>query len=311
MTPAMRVANRLNARFRYAKPSDASGGKPLSSGVVMHQFDNFEARGKPWAPCDGSTRYACHANQFAGRMSAFIIFRDMKNRKDRVRVPLISYGGGVVVNPTIKLKCAYGDDGSTFRANGGCYDRWCDPHNVWSGGSPCGFGGANRVDHAWHSYNLDSMLRLYTQHSQPYQNPRFYSGYNELVYDASQWNTHLPDTVEAFFGLFTTNGFNPNGATATQHKNFLREYGVSADEVPLLDFDPSDWDHPFKVPGNEAMVFVDMAASTTVGAIEHGPRPEPPCPDWCTTWKCGTAAWCQDGNSPVPCKQGGGRNCIH
>ena len=185
MSPAQKVANRLNERFRHARPEAASGGKPLGAGVVMHQFDNFEARDKQWAPCDNSPQYPCNGGSFSGRISTFLIFRGMHARRDRVAIPLISMGGGVVVDPNIKLKCAYGDDGSTYKAPGGCYQQWCDAHNPFRGGHPCGFGGANQIDHAWHSYDLSAMLRLYNEHSQHYKRPQFYSGYNELVYDAS------------------------------------------------------------------------------------------------------------------------------
>ena len=116
------------------------------------------------------------------------------------------------------------------------------------------------------------------------------------VYDAREWNDHLPRTVEAFFGLFTNNGFNPNGATASIHKAFLSEYGLTADDVPLLDFDPGDWEHPFKAP-NEKMVYADVGVTP-----DQGEARKPLCPQWCATWTCDGAEWCQGGNIPVPCK---------
>jgi len=287
---AMRVAARLNDRFVHGHPSAARNSKPYGAGVVMHQFDNFEANGRPWAPCDGSWQYKCKGGSFAGRMSTMIVFKSMHERRDRVAVPLIGWGGGIVVAPDIKVKCAYGDDGSTYRANGGCYDNWCDPGNPWRGGNPCGFGGANTIDHAWHSYHLSSMLELYNKHSQHYRSPQFYSGYNELVYDAHDWNSHLPHTVEAFFGLFTQNGYNPNGATARQHRAFLQQYGVSDQDIPLLDFDPRNWNAPFSPVGHSH----DTAHERT----ESLPR----CPDWCARWHCDGAAWCVGGDIPAPCK---------
>jgi len=287
---ALRMANRLNERFVNGHPSAARDRKPNGACVVMHQFDNFEANGRPWAPCDNSGQYRCKANDFNGRISTMIIFKSMHERRDRVAIPLIGWGGGIVVNPNIKLKCAYGDDGSTFRAPGGCYNSWCDPDNPFHGGSPCGFGGANAVDHAWHSYHLSSMLKLYNKHSQHYKSPQFYSGYNELVYDASEWNQHLPGTVEAFFGLFTQNGYNPNGQTASQHRAFLRMYGISDQDVPLLDFDPRNWNAPFAAVGHSH----DTAHERIV--------PLSRCPDWCVTWVCDGAEWCQGGEIPAPCK---------
>ena len=86
------------------------------------------------------------------------------------QVPLISLGGGMVVDPSIGLNCAYGDDGSTYRAPGGCYNRWCDRRNPfpnnWNGAPPCGFGGNSQVQAAWRPADLDKMLALYNEHSQ-------------------------------------------------------------------------------------------------------------------------------------------------
>lgn len=65
---------RLNLRFRAGHASSVLA----EAGVVMHQFDNYEDGGSPWM-C-GST------GQFAGRMSCFVAFRNMRLRRDRVAV---------------------------------------------------------------------------------------------------------------------------------------------------------------------------------------------------------------------------------
>lgn len=43
------------------------------------------------------------------------------------------------------------------------------------------------------------MLGLYVDHSQPYKTPQYFSGYNELVFDAKAWNGNMPNTIWAFF----------------------------------------------------------------------------------------------------------------
>ncbi len=100
-------------------------------------------------------------------MIAFAAMRT--HRHDRVAVPMTSWAGGLVVNPSIRHRCSYGDDGSTYHAdntfNPGCYEHYCDPHNPFRGGNPCGFGGSGKINSAWHSYELRAMLELYLTHS--------------------------------------------------------------------------------------------------------------------------------------------------
>jgi len=157
----------------------------------MHQFDGISESGaQPWAPCDTRGHgVQCH-NGYPGRMSCILSFKSMQNRRDRKAVPLISMAGGVVVNPQIRLKCAYGDDGSTYRTNDGCYGQWCNPRDPFRGssawGKPCGFGGSGQINAAWHGQDIGKMLELWNKHSQPYRSPQWYSGYNELVYDSFQ-----------------------------------------------------------------------------------------------------------------------------
>jgi len=224
----------------------------------------------------------------------------MRERSDRVAVPLVGYGGGVVVSPDVPIMCAYGDDGSTWRAPYGCYDSfWCDPANVWygdydsNGHKPCGFGGRDQVSHAWQGKHLGKMLELYRHHSQPYRSPGFYSGYNELVYASNSWNPRLPHTVEAFFYV-RGQDWDRNGPTAEKHRQFLRQYGLTTDDVPLLSFDPANFNAPFSAGGGSR-----SAGGSTHQMVDPGSLH---CPLWCATWKCDGAAWCNRGDTPAPCK---------
>ena len=83
----------------------ASDGVRLRRVAFRSQFDNYEATNAPWAPCDNG-EFRCHGNgEFAGRISASIAFQAMRERSDRVAVPLVGYGGGVVVSPDVPIMC--------------------------------------------------------------------------------------------------------------------------------------------------------------------------------------------------------------
>jgi len=288
---AVEVASRLNLRFRAGAASNVLE----EAGVVIHQFDGYEAS---W-----NEQWKCPLNgQFGGRLSAMLAFRGMRARRDRVAVPLINNDGGVVVSPSIPIACAYGDDGSTYRAReNGCYAQWCqrkDPHagSGTGGRKPCGFGSRGQINAAWRPSDLDVMLGLYNEHSQPYRTPSFYSGYNELVYGCRAWNERLDRTIEAFFIVQTNTPIDlTNNPTARRHRDFLQHTpGLSlssADQVPLLIFNPRDWESPFSVvSGSHATPAVTQARQ----------QPCQGAPLWCTTWTC-DEQWCSGGQLPEPC----------
>lgn len=252
------VAARLNARFRHGRPSS----RLSDAGVIMHQFDEFESHDEPWAPCDTHGHGPqCHGHRnFAGRISCMLVFQQLRARSDRVAVPMISLAGGIVVDPSVPIKCAYGDDGSTWRAPGGCFPSWCDRHHPQLPGQRyCGLGGKDAINAAWRPLDLDVMLRLHMEHGQPYHKPRFYSGYNELVYDSRTYNGALPRTIEAFF-VVKSRWINPEGQTFQRHRRFLAQYGKSAEQVPLLIFDPHNWEAPFATQTLDAALLPDAFA---------------------------------------------------
>ena len=288
---AVEVASRLNLRFRAGAASNVL----KEAGVVIHQFDGYEAS---W-----NEQWKCPLNgQFGGRLSAMLAFRGMRARRDRVAVPLINNDGGVVVSPSIPIACAYGDDGTTYRAReNGCYDQWCQRKDPYAGSEtggrkPCGFGSQGQINAAWRPSDLDVMLGLYNEHSQPYRTPSFYSGYNELVYGCRAWNERLDRTIEAFFIVQTNTPIDlTNNPTARRHRDFLQHTpGLSlgsADQVPLLIFNPRDWESPFSVVGGSH-------ATPAVTQARHQPCQGAPL--WCMTWTC-DGQWCSGGQLPESC----------
>ena len=64
-------------------------------------------------------------------------------------------------------------------------------------------------------------------------------GYNEILVDGDWWTAHLPDAVEAFF-----HG-GESALAREQHRRFLQEFGLTADQVPLVRLDRRNWEAPF------------------------------------------------------------------
>jgi len=189
-----------------------------------------------------------------GRASSMLIYKDLNKRQDRVAVPL-PFGdrGGLLLSPRrAQLDCLYGIDGATYLLNDkekpGCSRWYCEPQNPWANHQLCGFSGAPA--NSWHAADLKQVLTLHAEHGAQYHAPGWHSGYNELVINSKHHNDDLPDSVEAFFqikgqSVRTDLGYgfviNVNDA----HQAFLAEYDLDATQVPLLEFDPFNWETPF------------------------------------------------------------------
>jgi hypothetical protein len=93
---------------------------------------------------------------------------------------------------------------------------WCDPVTTEAG--------------EWHGGCVwqpgPSLAKMF------YLNQRS-AGYNEIVVSAAFWREHMPSAVEAVIG--------DEGV----HRAFLQAYGLSKRDVPLLTFDPANFDSPF------------------------------------------------------------------
>jgi len=79
----------------------------------------------------------------------------------------------------------------------------------------------------------------------------WHSGYNEVVVNSKHHNDNLPDSVEAFFYIRgqptrTDLGYGFVINVPDAHQAFLDEYHLDATQVPLLEFDPANFEQPFK-----------------------------------------------------------------
>ncbi len=234
-------AAQINARF-HREPYHArwtADGVLADAGLLIHIFDRWEARRQ-----DGS--YMFWRSNPGIQMSASLVYSDQRpDCCPGIPIPAFdkSFAGlqGLIFRPGVTTRIICGTAGD--RSGGRCDDasHWCDsipvtgdqfdPHvNSTQGADGCGG--------TWRPEDFGVYLRRSCMWEKEVQAP--WSNrldYNEILVDGSHWTEHLPDTVEAFFG---------NGNLAReQHGQFLREYGLTASQVPLLHLNEHNWKAPF------------------------------------------------------------------
>lgn len=265
MSPSSRAAM-LNARFKDAHPS----ANLEAAGLVVHQFDRLEMKGMPWKSCNYHCDNELNGQHLTGRLSTFIMYGRMRERRDRVAIPLVSNDGGVIARPErgLNLSCVFGIDGASVGLSGGangdgCPRVWCDPSGRMEANGYCGFWGAP-PQAAWRPKDLAKLLELHMQHGEQYRPPGYHSGYNEAIVDGWSWNSNMPNTIEAFFELEgagvagTADGGRAQASYARDaHSRFKLEYGVDDTQVPLLKLDPSRWDAPFRAEDDNPVAILN------------------------------------------------------
>lgn len=205
-------AETINERFRrppYTK-WPASGELP-DAGVLIHLFDTWDLQD------DYSKGTYVRWRPGRGAMSASFLWADQKPSCCEMPIPTFvaraSGLHGIVFRPGVSTRvlCAQDRDMS----GGGC-TRW-----------------------TWPLKDIGSRLRSSSDGAKTYinQNGRGELGYNEFQIDGQWWDRHLPDAVDAFVG--------DSAEARQQHAAFLRQYGLSADQVPLLSMDVGNWYSPF------------------------------------------------------------------
>ena len=116
MSPTARAAM-LNTRFKNARPSR----ELAEAGLVVHQFDRLEMKGAPWKACNFHCDNELAGQSLTGRLSTSIMYGRMRERRDRVAVPLVSNDGGVIARPGpgLEMSCLFGIDGASVGLSGG------------------------------------------------------------------------------------------------------------------------------------------------------------------------------------------------
>ena len=241
------VVAKINKRF-HADPysySWSSTGSLADAGVLIHVIDGWEEVGYG---ADGKTLRAWRSNKDI--MSCSLIFADQRppGHED---TPIQVYNRGLegvqglVFRPgsSMRIRCCTAKDSGS----GHCRKDLC-PHITLEDARA--LIEAKRAASGGHWWRLDDFARcsyapedfgayLYRDWAWMKEQHCCPTYYNEVVVDGLHWTEHLPDTIEAFFGT--------GDLARTQHRAFLREYGLSAQQVPLLAFDLSNWDEPFSL----------------------------------------------------------------
>jgi len=256
MSPPRQGATGINRAFQLGHPSDDMS----EIGVLMHQWDGQEdhAHKQPYKMCQ--EHCMCQGQYIHGRISSMVIYKGLSERADRRSVPL-PFGdrSGILLNPSsVQMDCLYGIDGGTYRLNSaerpGCSSTFCrssgdgrDQNGQYA--NACGFNGAPATAYA--PKDMKKLLQLHKEHGARWHAPGWHSGYNEVVINSAHYNAHLPDAVEAFFyvkghsPVTSDLGYGIVIDVRKVHRDYLAAYHLSADQVPLLQFDPSNWNEPF------------------------------------------------------------------
>ena len=95
--------------------------------------------------------------------------------------------------------------------------------------------------------------------------------YNELIFDPAPWVSGLPGSIEAFF-LPPWSSPADVASTFRAHAAFRRIYGIKVG-VPMLNYDPSSLQHPFKLRNNSLSTWCRPGSS----AITRRGEKTPPC----------------------------------
>ena len=225
---------------------------------MLHHFDNQGNSEKPWLPCpEMCWGKKCWCADIRDRVSASLI--NVKLPKRNGKMPIytdvdINAASGFVLNPAFsRIMCAYPQDGGsagrTCDPTGvsdhcvpGCYnfDRegggplWCDD----SGGAPnCAFRPENMVQMLANQRNVPLSGGL--------------PMYNEVIIDRLDWQRYHPKGIEAVWFMKFSGCRKQDGSMLCEeyakriHSQLLLQYGVDDEQLPLLMFDPTNWDAPF------------------------------------------------------------------
>lgn len=234
-----KVVDVINARFAAADDND------LANNVIIHQFGHCPSDAKCYLPCPEGVP-SCKGK--SDRMSTILLSADVKDANGKIPIYIMgdeekdkgSPGGVVAKLDTEGLLCGWAADGGTEARNcdslhgsdtcvPGCWkqdEKWCE--DMPNPGADC----------PWQPDDFSKLKEQIKNHASSHSS----SAYNELVFDDRSWSSNMPDTIEAFF---VTSSTTDKDFTINQWQSFLKQYGKSSDDVPLLSLDTSNFDTPF------------------------------------------------------------------
>ena len=234
------VVDLINKRFREGTPNAHLG----AAGTLLHQFDTIDQY-DPTRVNAPSWLLSTEKLEWSDRISAVLINEQVRHAH-RVNPMYSDITAGVVFNPLhVKVLCSYPSDGGSMHVK-------CQPPGAREGCTPgcsekaMGPRAASRV--YWGEKELHEMLRsqLQTASSNRGEEKR----YNEVILDAFHFQEHLPQAIQAIFFIgvesshhcqSTNHWAKANGHcekfARAAHLSFLRKFGLTAQDVPLLRLD--------------------------------------------------------------------------
>ena len=160
-------------------------------------------------------------------------------------------------------------------------------------------------DGAWAPEDVHHYLRTDTE---AYQRRPDFGKYNEFLLDGNAWEANLPHSIDAFMSSRT-------GDVVHTHAAFLRAYGLTEADVPLLTMAPS-LQTPFVLGSGFAREGDPTDSSRVRGSAQPGAKSAPleawkqpaaaptvRCEAWCSKWTCDNLL-CNGCKLDVPCAAG-------
>lgn len=250
------MVDALNARFREGAHDPTNAGLE-KAGVLIHHFDSQGNAEKPWLPCpEMCYGQPCWCSNIRDRLSATILNARLPKAVSG-KIPNysdvnVNAAAGFILNPSFTtLLCAFPHDGGTAMRTcdppgvsadclPGCFgfDRegggraWCDE----GGGLSCAFKAKDVLA------MLDSQRAVTLSGGVPV--------YNEVVIDMAEVQRWLPRSIEAVWFMKNWNCYEGGsmlceGFAKRTQAQLLLQYGLTAEQVPLITFDSYNWQAPF------------------------------------------------------------------
>ena len=269
----------LNERF-LRKPWDVSWdprGELPDAGVLVHGLDGRESHAEPWRPLQPHRPELedSWTTMFIKQSGSYIYGAQRDANGGANGIPLFPSGMGLVFRPGTRhgsrsfnrIFCGFGSDAggrgechpASEYCKPGCSSQPQDEYCAMRRPSPTEHeapeaeesGDAGRAQLAqgaecggrpWRPADFGDFLWFH----------RTSTGYNEIIIDSRWWDDSLPDSIEFFLveGRGRGGGYDINNAIRVEniHANFLETYadrGITADNFPLVFFDPGNWSAPF------------------------------------------------------------------
>lgn len=241
--------NDLNDKYRRG----VAGHSLLTAGVLLHQFDTIDAydasksNGPSWV-------LSTEGRIWSDRVSAVLINEQLRNAHSVNPLYSDATAGIVFDAQYVDVLCSYSSDGGSqhVKCNPPGLSDTCTPG---CSDKPVGPRAASKC--WWGEREVGAMLRQQLAIAGRGAEQR----YNEIILDAIELRKNLPRAIAAVFFVGVDSSEHCRSANhwakayghcenfaRSAHRDFLRRYSMSAEQVPLLRLDVhAKVDNPFSL----------------------------------------------------------------